>query len=238
MPVDSQRKFVTKGFAFLLIQNRAFVFLPLFPPRRPLTLSVRRLSCVYSSIEEIPLSPRCPLQIFPLIFVNFRKFPSALEKKKIERKTRSNSKFLPPFFPPIDRNDFKRRRRRDVGMERKRFRVTRLCGPDTINPSFSPLFCVSQAFYTRSHARNHPLRGDRPFIMTRKRRKGRRRRARGTRQVHQACTQRYERIPPEGTLVLGTRERDTSWPPAGIKGCEYHPGLPDLVHPLRRIHSW
>lgn len=115
MPVDSQRKFVTKGFAFLLIQNRAFVFLPLFPPRRPLTLSVRRLSCVYSSIEEIPLSPRCPLQIFPLIFVNFRKFPSALEKKKIERKTRSNSKFLPAFFPPIDRNDFKRRRRKDVG---------------------------------------------------------------------------------------------------------------------------
>lgn len=152
MPVDSQRKFVTKGFAFLLIQNRAFVFLPLFPPRRPLTLSVRRLSCVYSSIEEIPLSPRCPLQIFPLIFVNFRKFPSALEKKKIERKTRSNSKFLPPFFPPIDRNDFKRRRRRDVGMERKRFRVTRLCGPDTINLPFR-LFSAFHKRFTREATR-------------------------------------------------------------------------------------
>lgn len=41
-------------------------------------------------------------------------------------------------------------------------------------------------------------------------------------------------IPPGGTLVLGTRGRDTSWPPAGIKGCEYHPGLPDVVHPLGR----
>lgn len=42
------------------------------------------------------------------------------------------------------------------------------------------------------------------------------------------CTQ-IPGFPPEGTLVLGTRERCASWSPAGIKACEYHPGLLDVV---------
>lgn len=88
----------------------------------------------------------------------------------------------------------------------------------------------SRAFYAEPHARAIiPWRS--VLYYDEKRRKGRQ--TRNTTSSAAAHTEIRE-IPPGGTLVLGTRGRDTSWPPAGIKGCEYRPGLPDVVHPLRR----
>ncbi|KAK9309655.1 hypothetical protein QLX08_000856 [Tetragonisca angustula] len=42
------------------------------------------------------------------------------------------------------------------------------------------------------------------------------------------CTEIPE-ILPEGTLVLGTRERCASWSSTGIEAREFHPGLLDAV---------
>lgn len=92
---------------------------------------------------------------------------------------------------------------------------------------FSPSF---RERFTPSHARAIiPWRS--VLYYDEKRRKGRQ--TRNTTSSAAAHTEIRE-IPPGGTLVLGTRGRDTSWPPAGIKGCEYRPGLPDVVHPLGR----
>lgn len=92
--------------------------------------------------------------------------------------------------------------------------------------------CKDQRFFScvRQATRAQSSLGDRSFIMTRGEGRG------GRHEEHDKFTAHTEirEIPPGGTLVLGTRGRDTSWPPAGIKGCEYHPGLPDVVHPLRR----
>lgn len=159
-------------------------FFPPFPPR-PLTLSVRRLSCVYLPSKKFPRPLSSTLASLPStnfsIRRQFRKFSSALEKESSNSRNSSHLSFLDRF----KEKNF----REDEAHYRKDQRSTFLFASRT--------YVLLQATRAQSSL------GDRSFIMTRGEGRGGRRG--GTRQVHRARAHRDTRNPARGNISPGNQ---------------------------------
>lgn len=155
-------------------------FFPPFPPR-PLTLSVRRLSCVYLPSKKFPRPLSSTLASLPStnfsIRRQFRKFSSALEKESSNSRNSSHLSFLDRF----KEKNF----REDEAHQRSTF-------------LFFPLV---RTYILRQATRAQSSLGDRSFIMTRGEGRGGRRG--GTRQVHRA--HRDTRNPARGNISPGNQ---------------------------------